>query len=250
MSKSTSGSLFSPWLWKGPVSFSEIGPSSCDAAAPVASSFALRSRFTLPLSTFFFPLNVWSMSCWALSSRAACVAAARRQRQQWARPGRARAAEETASAKSWQGGPSFRRPPRHACVLAVERATGACGENEGQHTRPPLPMRWSGHIRHSPSAGPHRRRAAALAARAAMLPAPASGARKPDPVITTIDRALARGRDRCGAARRLPRVLLRRAAHAQRRSRDSGGPSSATSSARCARSRARSASRPGCGRCS
>ena len=68
MSKSTSGSLSSPWLWKGPVSFSEIGPSSWDAAAPVASSLAPRSRLTLPLSTFFSPLKVWLMSCWALSS--------------------------------------------------------------------------------------------------------------------------------------------------------------------------------------
>jgi hypothetical protein len=53
-------------------------------------------------------------------------------------------------------------------------------------------MRWSGHITKSPFRGAIAAVAATLAA--TMLASPASGARKPDPVRTTIDRALTAGR--------------------------------------------------------
>jgi hypothetical protein len=54
-------------------------------------------------------------------------------------------------------------------------------------------VRWSGHIRHGPCRAPAAALATALAALAAALPATAGGARRPDAVRTTIDRALARG---------------------------------------------------------
>jgi hypothetical protein len=54
-------------------------------------------------------------------------------------------------------------------------------------------MRWSGHIRRIPLRDAIFALTAALVLSAAALPAPAPGARKPDPVITTIERAAARG---------------------------------------------------------
>ena len=105
---------------------------------------------------------------------------------------------QTASAKSGQGDLSFRRSAVDACELAGARATGACGENEGQHTEPNSPMRWSGHITKSRFRGAIPAVAATLAAlrmyaRRCLRPRPGA-ARKPDPVRTTIDRALAAGR--------------------------------------------------------
>ncbi len=109
----------------------------------------------------------------------------------WARPGRARATAADGFGEELTRRPSFRRSARYACVVAGARATGACGENDGQHTRPHSPMRWSRYITNSPVRGAI---AAAAATLAALPAAPASGATKADPVRTTIDRALTAGR--------------------------------------------------------
>ena len=54
-------------------------------------------------------------------------------------------------------------------------------------------MRWSGNTRHRPFRGLPTAATAALAACAVALPATAGAARKPDPVKTTLDRAMAGG---------------------------------------------------------
>ena len=159
MSKSTSGSLSSPWLWNGPVSFSEIGPSSWDAAAPVASSLALRSRLTLPLSTFFFPLKVWLMSCWALSS----VPPPRRRRTRPARAPARRGRARAAGGDGFGGELARRTFLSTAAASRLRACSRACdrrlrGKRGSTYKTPCSRCAGLRHITQQPLRGAHRRR--------------------------------------------------------------------------------------------
>ena len=195
MSKSTSGSLSSPWLWKGPVSFSEIGPSSWDAAAPVASSLAAQVQVDLAAVDLLLPAEGLVDELLG----ALVGAAARRRRM------RPRTSAGTTRASASSSGRRLRRRADKADLPFDGRAvTPAClqecvrpalaGKTKVNIQDAPSPMRWSGHITSQPLPGRRRRGRGRRSRVACRMPAaPAAGARKPDPVRTTIDRALAAG---------------------------------------------------------